>query len=301
MSFPQEKRVQRRFGITVILSTWLLLGVGEPGLAQSRSPQPERPTNTQNQNRIRLNLPDLRAPGNLEGAAVRGGCKLPAGEQLRGLLPPSAIGLTTAAHPTLMLYVPPALEETVNGDIPTHFFQLEVTLRDLAGKTVSATFPLPPQSGIVSLPLPEDQTLALDQPYQWIVKAFCSPADLEKIFHPPSGMGIGWIQRIAPDAALTTQLAQAAPEAIPQHYAAAGIWYDAVSQLASLYAKQPNLAGDWRGLLEAVDLDAIADQPLLDCCTAKGATSRPPATTEGNTPETLSPSRLPGRRVTNSR
>ncbi len=284
MSFLQEKQVQHWLGMTVLLSTGLLLGTGGPGLAQARVPQPERPANTQNQNRIRLNLPDLSAPGNLEGAAVRGGCKLPEGEHLRGLLPPSQIGLTTTAHPTLMLYVPPALEETVNGDIPTHFFQLEVTLRDLEGKTVSATFPLPPQSGIVSLPLPEDRPLALDQPYQWIVKAFCSQADLEKVFHPPSGIGIGWIQRIAPDAALTTQLAQAPPEAMPQHYAAAGIWYDAVSQLASLYTQQPDLMGDWRDLLAAADLDAIADRPLLDCCTANGATLRPPATNAGNTP-----------------
>ncbi len=292
--------VHYRRGFGVFLSIGLLWGMGLPGLAQSRLPSvspgqssaPERPSNTPN--RLRLQLPNLKAPGNLEGAAVRGGCLVPKGEAFHALVPPSQIGLTTAAHPTLMVAVPNALETTVDGNQPSHFIWLEVLLKDEKQQVLSrSTFPLPPQPGIVSLPLPDSTpALVAGTPYQWIITAGCNPSDITQRLPP---IGMGWIQRVAPPP--TVPHTPITPADAPQHYAAAGIWYDAVSSLAARYRQQPNLAADWRSLLDAVDLAAIAAQPILDCCTAAEPTRQMPSTDGASQRVVPSPAKLPGRRI----
>jgi len=196
-----------------------------------------------------------------------------------------------------MVAVPNALETTVDGNQPSHFVWLEVLLKDEQQQVLSrSTFPLPPQPGIVSLPLASTTPPLIEgTPYQWVITAGCNLADIDQRLPP---IGMGWIQRVAPlptapDAALS-------PADQPQAYAAAGIWYDAVSSLAALHRQNPqspSAGRDWQALLDAVDLGAIADRPLLDCCTATEP-PQSPRSTEGKSQQAVSaPSRLPGRRT----
>ncbi|WP_448560774.1 DUF928 domain-containing protein [Trichothermofontia sp.] len=302
MQFSKNGWVQRRLGLGVLLSTGLLLGAGLPGLAQSRSPSvspressaSERPASAQN--RLRLQLSDLKAPGNLEGAAVRGGCLVPKGEAFHALVPPSQIGLTTAAHPTLMVAVPNALVTTVDGNQPSHFVWLEVSLKDEQQRILSrSTFPLTPQPGIVSLPLPNSTPALVEGiPYQWIITAGCNLSDLTQRL---PAIGMGWIQRVAP---LSPSPDVPIPPADqPQYYAAVGIWYDAVSSLAALYRQHPEFAEDWQALLEAIDLSRIVDQPFLPCCTAADP-SHLFSSMDGSDQHPPSPGNLPGKHTPSS-
>jgi hypothetical protein len=52
---------------------------------------------------------------------------------------------------------------------------------------------------------------------------------------------------------------------VPNLYAQAGLWYDALAALASLRQSQPQnpaFVTEWRELLGAVNLEALANQPI---------------------------------------
>jgi hypothetical protein len=53
-------------------------------------------------------------------------------------------------------------------------------------------------------------------------------------------------------------------------YAANGIWHDALTNLAQLRQTNPEdaaLMADWESLLKSVNLEAIATEPIVQCCT----------------------------------
>lgn len=196
--------------------------------------------------------PDNGLPGRREGGGTRGGCatQQPA---LTALIPKTNLGLTLQEHPTLFWYVPP------NTAAAAEF----VLLDQNNAEVYTAMVPITNQAGLVQVSLPTDGSvppLETDKLYHWYFSLICDPLD-----RSADQFTDGWIQRTQPSPELARQLEAAPEQAKFSIYSEAGIWYDAITTLATLRQQQPQNAGlaqQWQALLESVGLAAIADQPL---------------------------------------
>lgn len=216
----------------------------------------------------RLASNDVTFSGRQKGAASRGKCPV-AGEPLTALVPSTwkylgeqqkrsnldaweaVWGLTTEESPTLWFFNPYNL---------TNKLPVEFVLEDEQGNNIyrtsfiaSGTSP-----GVVSFRLPSKAVkLEFGKKYRWYFSIGCDakfPALVE-----------GWVQRVAVNSGLKSQLQLATPQQRVALYASNGIWYDAVSRLAELRAANSEntmLLKDWINLLNSVGLQAVAHQPL---------------------------------------
>lgn len=188
---------------------------------------------------------------NLQTRAQASAARVPLDQLLVALIPPANRGLTIAERPTFFFYVPGTSAKTA-----------EFVLEDNDAKQVVAMqVKLSGTAGVVSLtPPPTAPALRNGQTYRWIFSLVCSE---EGDLRDP--LVTGKVQRIQPTADLTNRLANASPLEQVKLYAAAGIWYEAITQLAALRQTQPNdpkLAEAWRTLLDSVGLNAIVPAPL---------------------------------------
>jgi len=220
--------------------------------------------------------PNEVAPGSRTGEAsrARGGCprvttpltalmpvtKGTSGGQSASTTPTtseSVYGLTVAERPTFWFYVPYPL---------TSSRPVEFVLQDEDGNDVyqtqfteSGTVP-----GVVGLQLPPTVApLEVGKRYRWYFLIYCNPEE-------PTFVE-GWVERVALNPTLKTQLDQATtPQQKADLYAQAGIWYEAVTTLAELRRQKPNdqaLNAQWLELLQSVDLEAIATEPVTSVLT----------------------------------
>jgi len=169
----------------------------------------------------------------------------------------SVYGLTVAERPTFWFYVPYPL---------TSSRPLEFVLQDEKGNEVyqtqfteSGTVP-----GVVGLQLPPTvDPLEVGKRYQWFFLIYCNPDQ-------PTFVE-GWVERVELNSTLKNQLDQATtPQQKADLYAQAGIWYEAVTTLAELRRQKPNdqaLNAQWLELLQSVDLEAIATEPVTSVLT----------------------------------
>jgi hypothetical protein len=223
--------------------------------------------------------PAVRAQGGSRSSFVQ------QGKPLTALIPKTQFSLTVGEYPTFFIYVPQASEQTG-----------VFTLLDEDNNIVYETrVTLPSQAGVVSLSLKDTGTLAplkVGKPYQWY---FSIVYDFDN--RSKDRLVQGWIQRVEPSPDLTRKLEQAASKNRPALYAAAGIWHETLATLAELRRSTPNdatLAQQWEELLksEAVELNAIAKEPLLERLSALDKKSTQPLDTE-NVPNRSEP-RKPG-------
>ncbi|NJN86669.1 MAG: DUF928 domain-containing protein [Leptolyngbyaceae cyanobacterium SL_7_1] len=206
--------------------------------------------------------PDRGLPGRREGGGTRGSC-LRGQVPLTALMPASNFAQTTKTSPTFFWYVPPFLAETAE------FVLLDEHDNELYHTTVQ----LVEDGGVVSLSLPtvkdasgtDVSLLNEGQDYHWYFSLICDPDD-----RSGDVFAEGWIQRVQPTLALTNRLAIARTEREQAAvYAEAGIWHDALTTLAELRRSQPSnsaLLSNWITLLESVDLENIASEPIISCC-----------------------------------
>lgn len=215
-------------------------------------------------------LPSIGTPlsGRRQGAASRGQCAGVVGEPLTALVPATwkylgkqqekssldawqaVWGLTTSKSPTLWFFNPYSL----TSKLPITF-----VLEDEQGRNVYKTSFAAPgtQSGVVGFRLPSTAHLEVGKKYRWYFSVDCdsvAPALVQ-----------GWVQRVAINPRLKSQLQLATPRQRVALYASNGIWYDALSRLAELRAanrKDVALVNDWISLLDSVGLEAVAHQPL---------------------------------------
>lgn len=195
-------------------------------------------------------------PGNREGAASRGGeCKftnLQSEPTLTAMVPVSNVGLTTAAYPTFYWYM------------PTNTYRLaSFELYEDETPIYQSSFQINGRSGVSSLKLPAEATLPpleVGKTYRWSMTLIC---DLEQ---PDTKKSVeGFISRVNPTPQLTAALAKAKPEARSNVYAEAGLWYDALAELAVARSTNPGnqaLVQQMKGLLSepSVRLDKVATQ-----------------------------------------
>ena len=259
------------------LSVGVLLAVAIPDAgvesvqAQSRLPSDQR---------LSPNWGNYRPPSNLdrptgrEGGGSRGPCIGETSNLIQNpiaLVPVNGFGTTVAARPTFFVYVP----TIKSGVTPQMQFVLRTADDRLVYRTTFSTIPSP---GIVSFSLPEranSPSLELGKTYKWAVTLVCNPNDDDR---SDSQLAAGSIQRIAPPSRMASELAQTtSPQDMVAVYAKYGIWYDALGAIANLRrsADNPALQNDWLALLTSVELEKIANQPLIQPLSARETQNRP--------------------------
>jgi hypothetical protein len=162
--------------------------------------------------------------------------------------------MTTLEYPTFWFYVPYAL----TSDRPVEF-----VLQDEKDNYIyKTTFTAPgTPAGIISIPVPPTAApLEIGKRYHW---TFSIQDRSNTVFVQ------GFVQRVALNLALKIQLKTATPQERIALYAANGIWYETLTNLAQLRRKNPQdatLNTDWVEFLHSVGLDYIATKPVVPCC-----------------------------------
>lgn len=163
-----------------------------------------------------------------------------------------AWGQTLEAVPTLWFYVPyPA--EAVHSAV----FEMVDDENQLVAQGTDLEITSTP--GVIRYTPSLDVPLAVGETYQWNLLLRVDPAQpaLDELVS-------GRIKRVEASADLSQRLGEASsPLQQATVLGEAGIWYDTVTTLASVYAEH---SAAWADLLRAVGLEAIADAPLVDCC-----------------------------------
>jgi hypothetical protein len=204
---------------------------------------------------VRFRVPNVGTPRRRESAAVRGDSENSTDEQLVALLPSIEPALTVSAYPTIFVSLPRTSAEKgefllVRGDKDEVLYETSITL--------------PSNSGIVSVSLPNNGTLApleAGKTYRWYFFVIRNPQERTEDM-----VAEGEIQRVEPSPNLVAQLKNASPRDRAAIYAEAGVWYDAIDSIAQLRRSSPNdtvIARDWAELLKSVGLDTISQKPLL--------------------------------------
>ncbi len=210
-------------------------------------------------------------PGRREGGGTRGAVADPCGDPrsaaFAALMPKTNFGLTTAEFPRFFWSVPRTkarfaeftLHEAVAADAKNP--DQKMSDRALVYRT---TFRISGEAGVANMGLPTNAGipgLAAGQDYHWTVSLICNTQDRKKDVKVE-----GWVQRVAPDAALSSQLFKANASDRPQIYATNGIWLDTLTSLADLRYASPldtKLDQTWADLLKAIELPNSAPLPLL--------------------------------------
>ena len=163
--------------------------------------------------------------------------------ELTAITPASTYGKTVSEYPTFWFYVPYAAEEVENGEF-------SILTQDEETRIYETSFELPAEPGFVSITLPTDAEISLQegQYYHWYLTLSClSGTEAENSITID-----GWIERVgfAPDRELS-------PE----------IWYDMVdyvaAQLQTAPANESELSQLWSELLQSIELDHLIQKPVV--------------------------------------
>jgi Domain of Unknown Function (DUF928) len=217
---------------------------------------------TTQRSRMRYKLPPPPPTGNpvvTSGA----GSRSPSGDCPAVAIPLTALVPTAAEHnlvwgrtvetrPTVWIYLPYALTPHRPGE-------LRLRTQDRAGHSTNQTIVHLTQAdpGIVGIRFPPSQSLAPNQLYYWSFVVRCDRQDASANQFVKAA-----IQRIprpagSPPATDPNQTAAFA--------AAAGLWYDAITQLGELRRdrpQDPTVTANWTALLSDVGLARLAAQPI---------------------------------------
>lgn len=185
-----------------------------------------------------------RSGGSLSGSAGCNGVNQP----LLALVPTENPVLTASAYPTFLFYVPYRSSDVRYGE-----FSVLAGL-DESQRVYRVRFVLPENPGVVSVSLPASASAAIaqDVPHHWYFKLYCqnsrsTTADLSVD---------GWVQRVAETPERDRQINAATPE----------IWYDSLAQLSDRLRQSPQdrtLRDRWRALLSTIELETLAQEPLV--------------------------------------
>jgi len=169
---------------------------------------------------------------------------------------PSPVGvnfqLTVSEQPKFLVYVP-----------PTSASFLELRVEDDQSQQIGeiVRLSLTETPGIYSISLAETAPpLEMSKDYKWLVSMTCQAGD------PNDPLVEGLVRRILPDSSLTHSLESVEDLDKVAVYAEAGIWQDAVVNLAVLRQTQPNnldVVSAWENLLEYAEFEDMVNAPLI--------------------------------------
>lgn len=206
-------------------------------------------------------------PGRRVGAGTRGLCLFGKPGQPVALLPDTHLGLTTASHPEFFWYVPRTSAQQAE-------FTL-YTVEKVDGKwqrkriVHKMILEVPGPSGIHSFKLPAHlPPLEVGQDYNWTLTLLCNLQENKGSLSENSKVE-GWVQRVVPSSSLAKQLETADPKARVELLAKNSLWFDTLSTLAEMRCANPrdqSVAKSLSSVLKSVQLNEVADQPLLNQC-----------------------------------
>ncbi|MGF1514820.1 MAG: DUF928 domain-containing protein [Elainellaceae cyanobacterium] len=176
---------------------------------------------------------------------------------LTALVPVNNPVHTVESHPSFLFYFPDSAHDV-------HYGEFVILTADEKERIYSTRVAPPESSGIVTIEMPELAHAALEmgQRYHWYFKVYCaSGSDQPEL----SDLSVdGWIRRVRLNAEREQQLATFSPE----------LWYDSLARAAiALQDSSGNTAEartTWRNLLEAIDLESLANAPFVDVTPASG-------------------------------
>ncbi|NEQ16841.1 MAG: DUF928 domain-containing protein [Moorea sp. SIO3E2] len=167
-------------------------------------------------------------------------------------MPTNNLVKTVAANPTLFWYVPKTTatvaEFVLIDDQDQEVYLTTLTLDNR-------------KDGIVQLSIPKTVPLTMGKEYKWFFVLVCDPQERSRDH---------WVQGILQRTELSPQLAlnlDQEQNTLEQAklYADALIWQETVTTVAQLRDSQPQA---WVDLIKSVGLEAIANKPFVNCCTA---------------------------------
>ncbi|MGB3615243.1 MAG: DUF928 domain-containing protein [Elainellaceae cyanobacterium] len=163
-----------------------------------------------------------------------------------------AWGQTLEPAPTIWFYVPYPPEAIHSADFELLDEQHQLVAQG-TGLEITAT------PGVIRYTPELDVPLVVGKTYRWNLLLRFDPLE-----PAADELVSGRIKRVAPSTTLRQQL-DGSSSALQQAslLGEAGIWYDMVTMLSTVYAEH---SAAWVDLLRSVGLEAIADEPLVDCC-----------------------------------
>lgn len=291
-SAPSTLKIMRRlFGLTLsALMMPSVLGFSLPALASDEaSHRVGTPHNDSVLSSTIHNEPDFSGTGRPpeRGAGhSRGDDVCPNPDQTMVPLVPQGEGggWTTTATPTVWVYVPFALSDTYRAKLVVKSFRFNEKgeVEDTTVARERFTLPTTHEPGIYqfALPLADDPFSAIptnsinsEEPlpgYRWTLEIFCNPDGGRPILAEGIIRRVDMAPSVEPSEDPAWQLND--PEQISAVYAQNRIWYDALTVLGeALHRESDNeqYKAAWQRLLSysTVGLEAIAHQPLGNCCT----------------------------------
>ncbi len=174
---------------------------------------------------------------------------------LTALIPENLIGLTVNDYPTFLVYIP-------TNSAQKAFFEL----KDETGKIIYKISVKNPHEiiGVFSLNIPnksEKLALEIGKNYKWTFTLICNFR-----YRSQDLIVGGSIQRVKLTQETIEQLRKASKRDRPAIYGKAGIWHEALTELAELrrlYPQDKKITNDWQKILKQVKLDDIAEEPLV--------------------------------------
>lgn len=198
--------------------------------------------------------PNRGTPPVTAGGATRGGCADKEG-YLISLLPKQKLGLTVNKHPTFFWH-------KSNNDAKTAEFLL---LDDNDNLVYETNFKLPKKTGIFAFSLPsEAPALKVNKQYHWYLLVNCGSEETDDMITLE-----GWIERTNPNLALRIKLNNLSPKYRSKVYADAGIWHEAITNIAEQRCTFPSDSSvmlNWNKLLSSVGLSKVVSEPLNNIC-----------------------------------
>lgn len=217
--------------------------------------------------KVSLTFPPVEnvgAPGRTTGGGQRGHSSCVKGRiPLTVLAPSNNLGTTVSGNPTLFWYVPETEAQSAKFEM----------IDNQRNEIYTTTLPLKGTPGVVKLSLPANVSLQPDKNYIWQLTLNCDSEN-----QSDQMLVQGLVKRIELNAQQKTQLAAATePLQKAQVYAEAQVWQETLTILAQLHSTRPDdpeITKAWKELLESVQLEPIATEPLVDCCTIDNSPTR---------------------------
>jgi len=202
-----------------------------------------------------FNPPDKGAPGSTAGGATRGNCTQKE-NRLISLIPKKQVGLTFNERPTFYWHIS-------DSDVRKGAFMLIDDKEDVVYET---DVTLPQKPGIFALTLPPEVSgLKVNKQYNWFLEVNCNSQTDEMVTVE------GWVERIKPSLAVRMKLNKLEPKHRSKVYADAGIWHEAINNVAQQRCKAPDDSTTmlyWSQLLTSVGLNEVVSKSLNNVCTA---------------------------------
>jgi hypothetical protein len=174
-------------------------------------------------------------------------------KSVKAIIPVTNIGLTVKPHPSIFVYLPKTSAErgffSIQDEESNYFYQTSITL--------------PKQSGVVEVPLSSEiPALEIGKNYKWSLAMIC-----HQYLEADSPFVTGWIRRVEPNNSIASiSPSQVSLDTVTK-LAANGVWYDTVANLINLRKLHPHnhqLQVSWQRLLKSANLNAIAQEPMLE-------------------------------------